>query len=372
MLPKLTLSLLLAFSFWGAEFSYAADKSHEFFINTASGPAERIRVAKVSGSDPAPLGDPAGRPLKEFTMIVDDLTIEIAPGVEVDTWAFGFEGQKVSVPGPEIRVKEGDFVRVYFKNTHSLPHTIHFHGSLAPFNSDGVPDWSQREVGSGEVFIYEFIAKRPGTHFYHCHYQTLLHLDMGMYGAFIVEPAKERYKVDRDIVWFLDEWSVIEEGEWYEQPAAGFNGQLNYFTINSAAWPNTGAAITGVKVGEKIRVRMINVGYRTHSIHFHGHQTLVTHYDGHPDDAPVIMDTIPITPGQRIDVIFEADNPGVFPVHCHFLPHVSNNGDYPGGMMTGIVYEGYEMGMLVKDVEEYKKRHFPMDMLKKMKKERAR
>lgn len=339
----------------------------ESYIVTADGPAERIRIAKVSGSKPAALGDSKGRPVKEFTMIVDDLILEIAPGVKVETWAYGLEGGKVSVPGPEIRVNEGDFVRVYFKNTHTQPHTIHWHGMNAPFHSDGVPDINQNAVDPDEVFIYEFVARRPGTHAYHCHVQTMLHLDMGMYGAIIVKPKVEKYKVDRDIVWYLDEWSVIEKGKWYDLPMAGINGMYNYFTINSIAWPGLGSAITGVKPGEKIRVRMINLGYMTHSMHIHGHKTLVTHYDGYAVKDPYFIDTIPISPGQRIDLIFEADNPGIYPVHCHIVPHVTNDGEYPGGMLTGIVYEGFELGKLPEAVNEYQKRHFPIDMIDKMK-----
>jgi plastocyanin len=342
--------------------------ANETFFNPADGPAEQIRIARLGGPNPATPGDPADRPLKEFTIIVDDLTLEIAPGVHVDTWAFGFEGQKASVPGPEIRVQEGDFVRVYFKNTHEEPHTIHFHGLNAPFHSDGVPGLSQHEVEEDEVFIYEFVAKRPGTHVYHCHFQTLLHLDMGMYGAFIVEAKDEIYKVDRELVWFFDEWSVIEEGKkWYDLPMAGFSGKYNYFTINSVAWPKLDAAITGIKEGEKIRVRMINMGYANHSMHIHGHKTSVTHFDGYPVKDPYYIDTIPIAPGQRIDFIFEADNPGIFPAHCHVVPHVSNDGDYPGGLLTGLVYEGFELGKLPETVAEYSKRHFTADKMNEMK-----
>ncbi|MEE9613960.1 MAG: multicopper oxidase domain-containing protein [Thermodesulfobacteriota bacterium] len=359
-----TVLLLALFSFtvMGVESSIAAEEkvSNEGFVTTADGPAERIRIAKVSGANPAALGDPGGRPVREFTMVVGNLSVEIAPGVKVMTWGFGLEGEELSVPGPEIRVDEGDFVRVYFKNTHVMPHTIHFHGLNAPFHSDGVPGLSQKNVMGNEVFVYEFVARRPGTHAYHCHYQTLSHLDMGMYGAFIVKPKDEKYETDRDIVWFLDEWSVIEEGEWYDLPMAGTNGKYNYFTINSVSWGDLGAAIGGLKLGEKVRVRMINMGYKNHSMHIHGHKTSVTHYDGYAVKDPHFIDTIPIAPGQRIDFIFEADNPGIFPAHCHVVPHVTNNGVYPGGMLTGIVYEGFELGKLPEAVDDYARRHFPM------------
>lgn len=302
--------------------------------------------------------NPGKRPVKEFTMVVKDLTIEIAPGVSEDVWAFGFDGGKVSVPGPEIRVNEGDFVRVYFKNTHHYGHTIHFHGLHTPFHSDGTPGISQNEVEPDEVFIYEFVADRPGTHMYHCHVDTVNHIDRGMYGAFIVVPKNEPYKVDRDVTWFLDEWSIHENG------AAD---DYNYFTINSVAWPKLDAAIGGVKQGEKIRVRLLNIGYLNHSIHAHGHMTVVTHRDGYPLKDPQHIDTIDLAPGQRVDFIMEADHPGVFPIHCHVVPHVLNDGEYPGGMLTGMVYEGYELGKFAEPPDVYKKRHFPVEQFDKMK-----
>ncbi len=340
--------------------SYAANSDNSFYIKPYDGPAEVIKVAKMDKKGNWNTDYKGDRPLKEFTIIVKDVEIEIAPGVKVTTWAFGLEGEEPTVPGPEIRVNEGDFVRVYFKNTHNIPHTIHFHGLNAPFHSDGVPGVSQKEVNPGEVFVYEFVARRTGTHVYHCHYQTIMHLEMGMYGAFIVEPKEKKYTTDRDIVWFLDEWSVINDGKWYDLPLAGVNGKYNYFTINSVAWPKLDAALTNVKVGEKIRIRLINMGYKQHSMHIHGHKMLVTHYDGYPVQDPYFIDTLPIAPGQRIDFIITADNPGIFPAHCHVVPHVSNNGVYPGGMLTGIVYEGFELGKLPEKVEEYRKRHFPI------------
>jgi FtsP/CotA-like multicopper oxidase with cupredoxin domain len=303
-------------------------------------------------------GGPGKMPIKEFTIIVEDLAIEIAPGVKTDVWAFGFEGGPVSVPGPAIRVNEGDFVRVYFKNTHRYGHTIHFHGLHTPFHSDGVPGISQEEVEPGEVFIYEFVADRPGTHMYHCHVDTINHIDMGMYGAFIVVPKEEPYRVDRDLVWFLDEWSINNK--------EGAEDDYNYFTINSVAWPKLDAAITGVKQGEKIRVRLINIGYVSHSIHAHGHMTVVTHRDGYPIKDPQHIDTIDIAPGQRVDFVMEAGHPGIFPIHCHIVPHVTNDGKYPGGMLTALVYEGYTPGKFAEPPDVYRKRHFPAEELDKM------
>ena len=98
---------------------------------------------------------------------------EINPGDKVTFWVFAPEGQGMTtvarVPSPTIRVEEGDRVRITLSNTHYFPHTIHLHGTIHPNAMDGVPDITQAAVKPGESFTYEFIAKNPGTHFYHCH-----------------------------------------------------------------------------------------------------------------------------------------------------------------------------------------------------------
>ena len=98
---------------------------------------------------------------------------EVYPGEKVTFWVFAPEGQGMTavarVPSPTIRVEEGDRVRITLSNTHYFPHTIHLHGTIHPNAMDGVPDITQAAVKPGESFTYEFIAKNPGTHFYHCH-----------------------------------------------------------------------------------------------------------------------------------------------------------------------------------------------------------
>ena len=109
------------------------------------------------------------------------------------------------------------------------------------------------------------------------------------------------------------------------------------FTINGRSFPFTEPVI--VKQGEKVRIRFINVGYQQHFMHTHSHRFTVVARDGSYVDEPQQMDTIGIGPGQRVDVIFTADNPGTWPFHCHRLNHVTNENTYPGGMLTFIHYE---------------------------------
>ncbi|THF68170.1 hypothetical protein E7T06_17710 [Deinococcus sp. Arct2-2] len=123
--------------------------------------------------------------VREFTLEVRRVTTELSPGVPVEQWAFGFPGQSASVPSLELRVRQGDLMRITLVNTQDQPHTLHLHGvtSLAQ-EMDGVPHTSG-VVLPGKSFTQEFVATKTGTYAYHCHQQTNVHLDMVLYGALI-------------------------------------------------------------------------------------------------------------------------------------------------------------------------------------------
>jgi len=127
---------------------------------------------------------------------VVEIQEEVYPGQFETFWVFAPEGKGMCsparLPSPTIRVEVGDHVRIHLHNTHYLPHTIHFHGTIHPNAMDGVPDFTQAPVRPGETFTYEFVARQPGTFWYHCHVQTDVHVLMGLAGMFIVEPNRPR------------------------------------------------------------------------------------------------------------------------------------------------------------------------------------
>ena len=146
----------------------------------------------------------SGEKIHEFDI---DLTItvhEIVPGVKIHAFTYN-----KTLPGPEIRVPEGDWVLVNFKNKTSEFHTIHWHGIQLANDMDGVPMGTQWPVGPGQTFRYLFRAQPAGTHFYHCHNMTPLHVQAGMFGALIIEPKKdfvrEVFPYERDYTLCLSE-----------------------------------------------------------------------------------------------------------------------------------------------------------------------
>jgi FtsP/CotA-like multicopper oxidase with cupredoxin domain len=264
------------------------------------------------------------RPVAEFTVVVQEKTIKLLenPQKVVTVWAFGLEGQEATVPGPVIRVQKGTLVRIHFKNTHVLPHSMHFHG-VHPFNMDGN---GVRKLGKeqlqmpGESYTYEWTPAEPGYYLYHCHFDTLNHMDHGMYGFFIVEDSAWP-SVDREMLTIWDEWDT--DGD----------GRYDTHTINTRSAPDQ-EPLTA-RVGEKVRLVMANVGSEVHAPHLHGVMWMVID----PSDlkTPLSNDSngvISLAAAQIKAVEFEAPDPGTWLFHCHVLPHVADDGLYDRGMLT--------------------------------------
>ncbi len=249
----------------------------------------------------------------------------VAPGITVQAWTYNG-----TVPGPTIHVRQGDRVRVIFTNRLPEPTTVHWHGLDVPAAMDGVPGMSQPPVMPGETFVYEFTATDPGTYIYHTHFNDLVQLDRGLYGAFVVDPAtpsKDRY--DRDYLMLLSSWRIYSNAE-------------NYFSIDGKSYPLTKPY--EVKRGERVRIREINIsGTEFHTMHIHGHHFQVVAIDGQ-DVAPAqrqTMVTVTLGPGETRDVAFTANaQPGTWMVHCHVADHMMNGGVGPGGLVTAVHYAG--------------------------------
>jgi FtsP/CotA-like multicopper oxidase with cupredoxin domain len=269
------------------------------------------------------------RPVKEFTFVVQEkkITLMKDPKKEVTVYAYGLEGEDATVPGPVIRVKEGDLVRVHFKNTHKLPHTIHLHG-IHPFNMDGngVAALGEEQLQMpGQDYTYEFVANGPGYYFYHCHFDTVNHIDHGMYGLLIIEDPSWP-KVDRELITVWDEWDVDGDGKY------------DTHTINTKSFPD--ATILTPKMGEKVRLIMANIGYETHAPHMHG----VVWNAINPGDMGDVMfknpnSTVTIGAGEIKVVEFTPTQPGTWLFHCHVVPHVADDGAYPRGMLALVSVE---------------------------------
>ena len=228
----------------------------------------------------------------------------ILPDVEVG--AYAYNGQ---VPGPLIRVRPHDRVRMRVRNELPEPTTVHWHGLILPIEQDGVPELSQPPIPPSGEHVYEFdVPDSPGTYFYHTHFSADRQQPLGLYGALIIDDPERPPEVASEQVVMLGEWTVIGS-ETY--PAMQLDGMLpNYFTFNGKSYPAT--ETLPAKVGDRILFRLIGSGQFIHPIHIHGGPFEIAATDGNPVPAAARLtkDTVLVGPGERYDVVWTARNLG--------------------------------------------------------------
>jgi len=254
--------------------------------------------------------------VKEFHLSCDVVQQRFLPWREpFNLW--GFNG---TVPGPTIEVAEGD--RVRFVVTNNLPEAtaLHWHGLEVPLPMDGVPGVGQDPIRPGETFTYEFTLHQHGTFFYHSH--MAMQEMLGMLGLFVIHPRRAYApRVDRDFGLLFQEWAILPNNPTPNTLAMEFN----WLTINGKAGPATTPLL--VKQGERVRLRMVNLGMDHHPIHLHGHQWNVvgTEAGRIPPSAWIPGNTVLLGVAQARDVEFDARYLGDWMLHCHLPHHMMNH-----------------------------------------------
>jgi FtsP/CotA-like multicopper oxidase with cupredoxin domain len=242
--------------------------------------------------------------VKVFRLSCQAVQWEFLPGQRVEAWAYNGV-----VPGPEIRVSEGDKIRVHVTNE-SLPQStaVHFHGLMLPNAMDGVPFITQPPIKLGETFTYEFQIRdgNAGTHMYHSHHNAAEQVTKGLLGAFIVEPKDPARTLAYD-----REYTVVLN-----------DGPIGGFSINGKSFPAT-RPFAALK-GERVLFRFMNEGQAIHPMHLHGMPMTVVARDGYPLAQGYMCDTLNIAPGERYEAIVHATEPGIWAFHCHVLSHAES------------------------------------------------
>ena len=287
------------------------------------------------------------RPVREFHFTAAKTSVNLGEGSDFVAWTYN--GQ---VPGPEIRVKEGEIIRVVLKNNLPDGTTIHWHGIPLQNAMDGVPAITQSAVSPGDTFIYEFEARPAGTFLYHSHagYQ----LDQGLYGSLIIEPLKQEASYDREYTLVLEDWVMRDNGGTADTrrrpPQNMMHGRMGRRRSPGPSegplWEPIydGYAVNGrvnaaidpiiVRKNDKVKLRLINASSATiYFLRLAGHTLTITQTDGNPI-RPVDTKVIRIGMGERYDVTFVADNPGSWILGAY------DSGFGEGQMQIPVVYEG--------------------------------
>jgi len=193
--------------------------------------------------------------VKVFNLVAEPVKTEFAPGRPVDAW--GYNG---SVPGPIIEVVEGDRVRIIVDNHLPEITSVHWHGFEVPVEMDGVPGVTQDPIQPGGRFVYEFTLHQNGTFFYHSH--MAMQEMMGMVGLFIMHPKKPYQPVvHKDFGIILQEWAILPNNTIPNTLSMEFN----WLTLKGKVGPATTPLI--VKQGERVRIRVVNLGMDHHPFH---------------------------------------------------------------------------------------------------------
>jgi len=255
--------------------------------------------------------------LVKVHMTLKDMTVEIAPGVEYNTWAFDGHG----APGPIVHVRQGQTVEMTLTNGGAIPHSIDFHAARI------APNLAFKDVAPGESFTFRFKAGDPGVFMYHCGTKPVLaHIANGMYGAIVVSPAKPLPPVDNEYVLVASEWYL--NGDGIAEPASldmakarsmspdwtTFNGYANqYVTHPLTALPGETTRFYVVAAGPTLDTNFHVVGGLLDRAWVNGDMTS-------PPQIGVQTVLVPAGGGAVFDVKLDAE--GLYPFVSHAFAHV--------------------------------------------------
>jgi FtsP/CotA-like multicopper oxidase with cupredoxin domain len=217
-------------------------------------------------------------PTKTFTLTAEEKDIALSGKT---FHALTYNGQ---LPGPLLRVQQGDRVIVHVKNKLTEGVTIHWHGVAVPNAEDGVAGVTQNAIPPNREYTYNFIARNAGTYWYHSHQQSYKETMAGLYGMLVVEPKNSQIKYNRDYTAALHDWD------------------LKTYTVNGTS---EGEHFTA-KPGELVRLRIVNTGNVTHNMSLAGAPFKVIALDGHNIENPTDLNqtVLPIGASQRYDISF--------------------------------------------------------------------
>lgn len=309
---------------------------------------------------------------KEVHLFAKESIVKVASDVQIAALTYNDK-----LPGPELRFTQGDRIRLVLHNQLKYPTSLHFHGMTLPGSVDGLPRPDSGIVKPGATYAYQIIANQPGTFWYH---PQVIHGDQkakGLFGSFIVEPKESRQQrsdtPDKDVVIFVGDMitefrskegrvtpasaaPVVSKGAGKADAASQLLGKSTdmrlfaavatadkksdtstFYLMNGKSAPL--APPIDVRRGQRVRIRIINSGHTLVPMHLSGHRFEVTARDGSDLLEPrVYRDTLSIAPGERVDLEFTADNPGLWALASEVFEQSSREGRTPGGIACILRY----------------------------------
>jgi FtsP/CotA-like multicopper oxidase with cupredoxin domain len=260
----------------------------------------------------------------DYKLLIDHISLEITPKTIIKTT--GYNG---TVPGPLLRMKEGQRVTVEVANNTTEPEIVHFHGLHIPSEVDGSVEEGTPMIPPRSNARYSFIASPSGTRWYHTHVMAMRNLKRGTYtgqfGFIYIEPKTDPGAFDQEIFLALREWDPF-----FTNAEDAMDVAYRYCSINSRSL-GFGEPVR-VKVGQRVMLRILNASATLQRrIAFAGHSFTVVAMDGNPVAAAKAVDFLELGPAERIDAVVEMKSPGIW------ILGATDDRDRKAGL--GIVFE---------------------------------
>jgi nitrite reductase (NO-forming) len=298
--------------------NHATDHNTALPLNSFAGvvPSNAQELAEAHKAYDATMPPVSASDVAKVHMTLKDMTVQIAPGVRYNTWAFDGHG----APGPIVHVRQGQTVEMTLTNGGSIPHSIDFHAARI------APNIAFKDVMPGQSFTFRFKANDPGVFMYHCGTKPVLaHIANGMYGAIVVQPKQALPKVDKEYVLVASEWYL--DGDGINQPASlnmskarstmpdwtTFNGYANQYVTHPLV----------SKPGETVRFWVVAAG-PTLDTNFHVVGTLLDRawVNGDMTRFQRNVQTVGVPAGGGAAFDVKIDKPGLYPFVSHAFAHV--------------------------------------------------
>jgi FtsP/CotA-like multicopper oxidase with cupredoxin domain len=286
--------------------------------------------------DPGPLQHPMMAPPEpkatgraaDFTLQIAPMLVELAPQVVIST--IGYNNK---VPGPLLRMREGELVTVEVVNDTDVPEYVHWHGLLVPSEVDGAEEEGTPPVPPHGRRSYQFVARPAGSRWYHSHTAAMMDLHRGSYtgqfGFLMIDSANDPGHCDQEVFLALREWqyflSTMDQDEIAADPhdpmperPATFDLRPNGLEVSAPLYSINDKILGAgeplrVQPGQRVLMHLLNASAaQIHRVALPGHKFQVIALDGNPVPTPRPVDVIEIAPGERVDAIVEMNNPGVW------------------------------------------------------------
>lgn len=295
------------------------------------------QIAAAAPAAPTPLRPrvyrQGARTVREYTLEIVERVIDFGGGNSWTVWTYNG-----SVPGPTLRVKAGEILRVRVRNRHNRTHSLHTHLSHYPLENDGsqaniiAGRGTGAMIAPGKEYVYEYRPDSPEATYYHCHsadreYPINQHMLQGLYGVIIVEDPKA--PAGREEVLFMAETTRLTKGD-----------KVPPFVMNGLGVPGGELALEDIfkekglqgvvaqlgktvpffkmKVGESMKLHVVNIGNLDHSLHIHEIPLVsLGVLNGRPWPAQVL----PLVGGAMDTLRIRFRYPGIWLFHCHVVNH---------------------------------------------------